>query len=83
MRTKRIADFIESIPESAIESSTILFGGAADKPSKPTSATNRNHCKNTALDSCKRSTNYGNCRNFYDMCIDSLNHGKCHNGDEM
>ncbi len=76
MKAKRIADFIESIPESKIESSTILLGGACEGPADPMSTNGR--CKNEGLFECIGSTNKDSCTNT-SACYGSTNNNKCSN----
>ncbi len=77
-KTKRIADFIDSIPESIIGSSTILLGGKSKKEEK-SGTTNGGDCINGTTESCDRSTNRSNCRNAATTCNHAQNRGVCDN----
>lgn len=70
-KSKRIADFIESLPESRIESSTILLGGTAN----PLDINYNSGCKNDNK-ACDVSHNNGKCQNNYENCK-GKNYGYC------
>ncbi len=77
-RKQKIADFIESVKDGAIESSTVLLGGAKKDPDGINTSTNGT-CSNGTTGSCAKSTNNIDCWNFKGMCDNSKNPGVCVN----
>lgn len=79
-RKNRIAEFIESLDEGDISSSTVLLGGAKKKEKEEeVGCYNGLDCKNANYDGCDKSTNKGRCLNEAGMCDNSKNYGGCNN----
>lgn len=76
-RKQKIADFIESVKDGEIDSSTILLGGTKKETKKVTSD-NTGSCSNSTM-GCDQSINGGNCQNTRGTCEHSTNGGDCNN----
>lgn len=78
-RKNRIAEFVESLDEGDISSSTFLLGGTGDDSEGEYASYNGSDCKNDKYDSCNKATNRANCINATGMCSSSKNYGACDN----
>lgn len=78
-RKTRIAEFVESLDEGDISSSTFLLGGGVRIPDGIFTSSNGGECRNTTYDGCNKATNKASCINAENMCNGSTNYGACDN----
>lgn len=77
-RKQKIADFIESVKDGEIDSSTILLGGTKKETEEVTFSDNTGSCSNSTV-GCDQSINGGDCENARGTCDHSKNGGDCNN----